>query len=65
MCKCTPEIRTPFCGKPGCERPQLAAPAAAPLESFVRRLLDPDDFGYAVTHEVRLAARAALQASQP
>ncbi len=19
MCKCTPEIRTPFCGKPGCE----------------------------------------------
>lgn len=18
MCKCTPEIRTPFCGKPGC-----------------------------------------------
>lgn len=21
MCKCTPEIRTPFCGKPGCEAP--------------------------------------------
>lgn len=21
MCKCTPEIRTPFCGKPGCENP--------------------------------------------
>lgn len=21
MCKCTPEIRTPFCGKPGCEWP--------------------------------------------
>jgi hypothetical protein len=21
MCKCTPEIRTPFCGKPGCEFP--------------------------------------------
>lgn len=21
MCKCTPEIRTPFCSKPGCERP--------------------------------------------
>ncbi len=19
MCKCTPEIRTPFCGNPGCE----------------------------------------------
>lgn len=21
MCKCTPEIKTPFCGKPGCEWP--------------------------------------------
>lgn len=22
MCKCTPNIRTPFCGKPGCEAPE-------------------------------------------
>lgn len=22
MCKCTPEIRTPFCGKPGCQWPK-------------------------------------------
>ena len=22
MCKCTPEIRTPWCGKPGCEMPK-------------------------------------------
>lgn len=22
MCQCTPGIRTPFCGKPGCVRPQ-------------------------------------------
>lgn len=22
MCKCTPGIRTPFCGKPGCEWPK-------------------------------------------
>lgn len=22
MCKCTPGIRTPFCGKPGCELPE-------------------------------------------
>jgi hypothetical protein len=21
MCVCTPEIKTPFCGKPGCESP--------------------------------------------
>lgn len=34
MCKCTPEIKTPFCGKPGCELPpqkprQPATPAEA------------------------------------
>lgn len=23
MCKCTPGIKTPFCGKPGCERPTV------------------------------------------
>ena len=22
MCKCIPEMRTPFCGAPGCERPE-------------------------------------------
>lgn len=22
MCKCTPEIRTPFCGRPGCDWPE-------------------------------------------
>lgn len=26
MCKCTPAIRTPFCGKPGCEWPVQVAP---------------------------------------
>lgn len=25
MCKCTPEMRTPFCGKPGCEWPAQTA----------------------------------------
>lgn len=24
MCRCTPEMRTPFCGKPGCEWPAPA-----------------------------------------
>lgn len=23
MCRCTPEIRTPWCGKPGCEGPKI------------------------------------------
>jgi hypothetical protein len=39
MCKCTPELRTPFCGKPGCEWPeQTAAPAnttADPADKWV------------------------------
>lgn len=26
MCKCTPAMRTPFCGAPGCEWPRQAAP---------------------------------------
>lgn len=26
MCKCTPEMKTPFCGKRGCEWPAHAAP---------------------------------------
>jgi len=30
MCKCTPEIRTPFCGRPGCEWPPQKAPEAHP-----------------------------------
>jgi Phage ABA sandwich domain len=27
MCKCTPEIRTPYCGRPGCEWPPQEPPA--------------------------------------
>ena len=26
MCRCTPEIRTPWCGKQGCERPVQVMP---------------------------------------
>ncbi len=26
MCQCTPEIRTPWCGKPGCEMPKQESP---------------------------------------
>ncbi len=29
MCKCTPNIRTPFCGKPGCEWPNAKKPEGA------------------------------------
>ncbi len=30
MCKCTPEIRTPFCGRPGCEWPEQKVPLPYP-----------------------------------
>lgn len=34
MCKCTPGIRTPFCGAPGCEWPPVKPrPAATPAEA--------------------------------
>jgi predicted RNA-binding Zn-ribbon protein involved in translation (DUF1610 family) len=29
MCRCQPEVRTPFCGRPGCEWPQSEAEKAA------------------------------------
>lgn len=31
MCKCTPEIRTPFCGKPGCEWPESKSYEPEPI----------------------------------
>lgn len=34
MCQCTPNIRAPFCGKPGCERPRQNNNATK-LASFV------------------------------
>lgn len=30
MCVCTPEKRTPFCGKPGCEWPESGPYTIAP-----------------------------------
>lgn len=29
MCQCTPEIRTPFCGRPGCKWPEPSEQEAA------------------------------------
>ncbi|MCP5006174.1 MAG: hypothetical protein GY941_19870 [Planctomycetes bacterium] len=32
MCRCTPEIRTPWCGKKGCEAPpQKEKPSVVPM----------------------------------
>lgn len=33
MCKCTPEIKTPFCGAPGCQWPEREPPKETRKES--------------------------------
>jgi hypothetical protein len=45
MCQCAPEIRTPFCGKPGCQWPEAEVGAkektAPPTrEELIRALSD-------------------------
>lgn len=41
MCACNPELKTPYCGKPGCEwpgfEPQPTTPPPAPAPGFWRR----------------------------
>lgn len=41
MCRCTPNLRTPFCGKPGCEWPPQTA-ARPTIEELERILGNPD-----------------------
>lgn len=34
MCQCTPEIKSPYCGRPGCEWPQFKpSPPATPAQA--------------------------------
>jgi hypothetical protein len=42
MCWCTPEIRTPWCGRPGCRAPEqhAAAPPPPPLAIDLADLID-------------------------
>lgn len=41
MCQCTPEIRTPFCGKPGCRMPaQSTAAVLRKREDILDKLRD-------------------------
>lgn len=43
MCRCTPEIRTPWCGKPGCETPVTAQPMKVlPGNYSLRNIRQPD-----------------------
>lgn len=48
MCKCTPGIRTPFCGKPGCEWPEQKVQTLSPdqvedLETGIKLLRQERD----------------------
>ena len=41
MCRCTPEIRTPWCGKIGCEIPMMAnEPKSDSLDQHEERIFD-------------------------
>lgn len=46
MCKCTPEIRTPFCGKPGCEwpngKPEGARASDTPKADAAEKCIEDD-----------------------
>lgn len=55
MCRCTPEIKSPFCGAPGCEWPPQAAPLK-PITQLGRELLR-----VAEPHERRLALALAMK----
>lgn len=51
MCKCTPEVKTPFCGKEGCEWPAQQPPR--PTVDFTRAT--------ELTPEVQAAVRDAFE----
>jgi len=40
MCVCTPEIKTPFCGKPGCQWPKQKAANPPPATGYWARYND-------------------------
>ena len=44
MCKCNPLVRTPFCGKPGCEWPPQTTTVSARAKAIVllAQLIDKD-----------------------
>lgn len=65
MCKCTPNIRTPFCGKSGCEWP-TSEPKRLTLESdeHMRWIYDPyhRDYHTEYAKDLRTRRWAALNA---
>jgi hypothetical protein len=69
MCKCTPEIRTPWCGNPGCEMPeQIISPehlrqqldsAASEIAALLEKLESTKDAKRAI--QEKLDAMAPLE----
>ena len=63
MCKCTPGIRTPYCGKPGCEWPkeelnevQTGGFTVSDLKKHLDMLQVPDD-AKLILHSIRQPLR--------
>lgn len=52
MCKCTPNIRTPFCGRPGCEWPEGSRTQREPPPSPAAR-----EFARCASEEIERLAR--------
>lgn len=60
MCKCTPGIRTPFCGKPGCEWPKpIPDPKQKEYSDIYQALIIWRN--YIETGDVNLSANFAIQ----
>lgn len=67
MCRCTPAIRTPFCGKPGCQWPEQVGYSGT--QARPPNTLRPTQSGVPLLHpppqasEAREAAQQLFEAS--
>jgi len=52
MCMCDPSIRTPYCGKPGCEWPTTKETAYIPLDNKVITVKDLLDLYNSLSDEI-------------
>ena len=63
MCKCTPEIKTPFCGKGDCQWPKSyigiyypsERPVGAPMREVVELTSDLEAFIFTEKHKMEQA----------
>lgn len=64
MCVCTPNKRTPWCGKPGCEKPSQSPPNTQSGEEALRKDVADvlDQFGFVVSSRRLYSASAEMNA---